>query len=213
MQVADQVQRVFQVSLLGLALLLQEVGQVEVPHQEEVLLLLGDVLARGDKCRVDRLGAELQRPEQVLELPEVEDVFGDVLTPLGFGYVHDGSVFLFLLFGGRLVFRELWPGLLPYLPTVSAWRPRSLAGTPVRCPRAVRHRSDCFRFLLPALSARPFPLPRRRGKRVPSRMSRAGRPYLIQTLGSVRCLRKYCCDLSRLRDWSTMFFVSVRIVR
>lgn len=155
MQVADQVQCVFQVSLLGLSLLLQEVGQVEVPHQEKVLLLLGDVLARGDECRVDRLGAELQRPEQVLELPEVEDIFGDVLTPLGFGYVHDGSVFLFLLFGGRLVFRELWPGLLPYLPTVSAWRPRSLAGTPVRCPGASRHRSD-FRFLLPSLSARSF---------------------------------------------------------
>ena len=212
MQVADQVQRVFQVSLLGLALLLQEVGQVEVPHQEKVLLFLGDVLARGDECRVDCLGAELQGPEQVLELPEVEDVFGDVLTPLGFGYVHDGSVFLFLRFGGRLVFRELWPGLLPYLPTVSAWRPRSLAGTPVRCPRAVRHRSDCFRFLLPSLSARPPPSCRR-DSQVPSRMSRAGRSYLIQTLGSVRCLRKYCCDLSRLRDWSTMFFVSVRIVR
>ena len=37
--------------------------------------------------------------------------------------------------------------------------------------------------------------------------------YLIHVLAPVRCLRKYCCDLSRLRDWSTMFFVSLRIVR
>ena len=36
--------------------------------------------------------------------------------------------------------------------------------------------------------------------------------YLIHFF-SVRCFRKYCCDLSRLRDWSTMFLVSVRIVR
>lgn len=25
--------------------------------------------------------------------------------------------------------------------------------------------------------------------------------------------RKYCCDLSRLRDWSIIVFVSLRIVR
>ena len=123
--VLNQVQRVFQMSFLLLALLPEQVRKVHVPEQEYVFLLLADVLAGGDERRKDRFGTELQRPEQVFQLPQIENVFGDVLPPFRFGDVH----------------------------------------------------------------------------------------YLIQVLGPVRCLRKYCCDFKRLRDCSTMFFVSVRIVR
>ena len=133
-QIADQVQRVFQVPLLLLALLAQQVGDIHVPQQENVFLLLGNILPRSDELREDRFGAELQRPQQVFQLPEVEDVFGDILAPFVFGDVH--------------------------------------------CP----------------------------WRAVPPR-------YLIQFFGASRWRRKYCCDLSRLRDWSTMFLVSFRIVR
>ena len=124
-EVLNQMQRMLQMAFLLLALLPEQVGEVHVPEQEDVLLLLADVLAGGDERRKDRLGAELQGPEQVLQLPQVEDVFGDILTPFCFGDIH----------------------------------------------------------------------------------------YLIHVLGPGRCLRKYCCDFKRLRDWSTMFLVSVRIVR
>ena len=87
-QVADQMERVFQMALLLLALLPEQVGEVQIPEQEDVLLLLGDVPARGDERREDRLGAELQRPQQVFQLPEVEYVFGDIFPPFGFRYVH-----------------------------------------------------------------------------------------------------------------------------
>ena len=75
---------------------MQQVGDVHVPEQEYVLLLVGDVLAGGYERREDRFGAELQRPQQVLQLPEVEDVFGDVFAPFGLGYIHD-VVFVSLL--------------------------------------------------------------------------------------------------------------------
>ena len=68
--------------------LTEQVRQIHVPEQEDVLLLLADVLARGDQRREDGLGAELQRPEQILQLPEVENVFGDVLPPFCFCNVH-----------------------------------------------------------------------------------------------------------------------------
>ena len=45
---------------------------------------------------VNGFGAELQRPQQVFQLPEVEDVFGDVFAPFGLGYIHD-VVFVSLL--------------------------------------------------------------------------------------------------------------------
>ena len=93
-QVADQVERMLQVPFLVLAFLVQEVGDVHVPQQVDVLLLLGDVLAGGDQCREDRLGTELQRPQQVFQLPEVKNVFGDVLPPLGLCYIHVVCVFL-----------------------------------------------------------------------------------------------------------------------
>ena len=48
-QVADQMERVFQMALLLLALLPEQVGEVQIPEQEDVLLLLGDVPARGDE--------------------------------------------------------------------------------------------------------------------------------------------------------------------
>ena len=69
-------------TLLLLALLPEQVGEVQIPEQEDVLLLLGDVPARGDERRENRLGAELQRPQQVFQLPEVEYVFGDIFLPL-----------------------------------------------------------------------------------------------------------------------------------
>ena len=87
-QVADQVQRVLEVSLLLLALLAQQVDDVHVPHEEDRAARLVEVLARGDELRVDRLGAELQGPQQVLQLPQVEDVFGDVLAAFGLCDVH-----------------------------------------------------------------------------------------------------------------------------
>ena len=77
-QVLNQVERMFQMPFLLLAFLTEQVRQIHVPEQEDVLLLLADVLARGDQRREDGLGAELQRPEQILQLPEVENVFGDV---------------------------------------------------------------------------------------------------------------------------------------
>ena len=76
-QVPYQMQRMLQVSLFLFALFAQQVGDVHVPEQVVVALSLFDS-ARGDKLRVDGLGAELERPEQVLDLPEVENVFGDV---------------------------------------------------------------------------------------------------------------------------------------
>ena len=39
-------------------------------------------------------GTELQRPQQVFQLPEVKNVFGDVLPPLGLCYIHVVCVFL-----------------------------------------------------------------------------------------------------------------------
>ena len=53
---------------------------LDVYKRQVVALSLFDS-ARGDKLRVDGLGAELERPEQVLDLPEVENVFGDVFPP------------------------------------------------------------------------------------------------------------------------------------
>lgn len=44
-QVADQVERMFQMPFFVFALLMQQVGDVHVPEQEYVLLLVGDVLA------------------------------------------------------------------------------------------------------------------------------------------------------------------------
>ena len=93
-QIADQVERMLQVPFLVLAFLMQEVGDVHVPQQVDVLLLLGDVLAGGDQRRENRLGAELQRPQQVFQLPEIKDVFGDVLPPLDLCYIHVVCVFL-----------------------------------------------------------------------------------------------------------------------
>ena len=87
-QVLNQVEHMFQMPFLLLAFLTEQVRQIHVPEQEDVLLLLADVLARGDQRREDGLGAELQRPEQILQLPEVENVFGDVLPPFCFCNVH-----------------------------------------------------------------------------------------------------------------------------
>ena len=123
-QVLNQMQRVLQMSFFLLAFLAQQPRNVEVPHQECGLLFLGQFGPRGNQLRVNRFGAELQGPQQVFYLPQIEYVFGYVLPPSGLCDVH----------------------------------------------------------------------------------------YLIHFF-SVRCFRKYCCDLSRLRDWSTMFLVSVRIVR
>jgi len=94
-QVGDQVQRVVEVPLPLLALLPQQVGDVHIPFQIEPLLRLGEV-AGGDELGVNGFGAELQRPQQVFQLPEVEDVFGDVFAPFGLGYIHD-VVFVSLL--------------------------------------------------------------------------------------------------------------------
>ena len=88
MEVLDQMQRVLQMAFLLLALLPEQVGEIHVPEQEDVFLLLADVLAGGDERREDRLGAELQRPEQIFQLPQIEDVFGDILTPFCFGDIH-----------------------------------------------------------------------------------------------------------------------------
>ena len=91
--VGDEVERMLQVALLVLALLVEQIDDVHVPEQEEVLLLLGDVLARLDELREDGLGAELQRAQQVLELPQIEDVFGDVFAPFGLCYIHCSTFF------------------------------------------------------------------------------------------------------------------------
>ena len=61
-----------------------------------LLLLLAQALLLLHELGIDGLGAELQRAEQVLQLPEVEDVFGDVFAPFGLGYIHD-VVFVSLL--------------------------------------------------------------------------------------------------------------------
>ena len=170
MQVLNQVQRVFKMSFFLFALLLEQVGQIEVPEQEDVFLLFGDVLAGGDQRREDRLGTELQSAQQIFQLPQVKDIFGDIFAPFGFGNVH---------FSLNLCFLE-YPA------------PRRLLPSPSFLPTSQVRRSGG------SLSCPPRPLSAR---------------YLIQVLGPGRCLRKYCCDLSRLRDWSTMFLVSVRIVR
>ena len=105
----------------------------------------------------------------------------------------------------RLVFRSqvCFPGC-----------PVCFSGCPVRSPaaRLVFRSQVCFpgcpvRFLTVRLPGPPAPRP--------FSLPLVGYFFelTIQVVGPVRCLRKYSCDLSRLRDWSTMFFVSLRIVR
>ena len=102
-QVGDQVERVIQVSLLLLPLLPQQVGELHVPLQIDELLLFPEV-AGCHELGKNRFGAELQRPQQVFDLPEVEDVFGDVFASFGLGDIHDGGVYLV-----RLSQSVVWP--------------------------------------------------------------------------------------------------------
>ena len=77
-QVGDQVQRVFEVALLLLALLAQQVHDIHIPEENFLFLLFGKS-ERLHEFRINRFGAELQCAQQVFQLPEVEDVFGDIL--------------------------------------------------------------------------------------------------------------------------------------
>ncbi len=86
-KIADQMERVIEVSALLLALLAQQVGDLHIPLQKYQFSVVGQ-LARRDQLRIYRLGAELQRPQQILQLPEVEDVFGDILLAFRLCYVH-----------------------------------------------------------------------------------------------------------------------------
>ena len=86
-QIRNQMKRMIQVSLPFLTLLPQKIGDIHVPLQIEPLLRLGES-ARLYQLGMYRFRAELQRPQQVLQLPEIQNIFGDILPPLRFGDVH-----------------------------------------------------------------------------------------------------------------------------
>ena len=60
-----------------LLFLTQQVGNIHIPEQHDILLLLWQV-AWCDKLRVDSLRAELQSAQQILKLPQIEDVLGNI---------------------------------------------------------------------------------------------------------------------------------------
>ena len=82
-----------EVAALLLALLAQQRGQIEIPCQNLVLALLGH-LARRHQLRIYRLGAKLQCPQQILQLPQVEYVLRNVLLAFRLCYIH---IIMFLL--------------------------------------------------------------------------------------------------------------------
>ena len=86
-KVAYKVERMVEVAALLLALLAQQRGQIEIPCQNLVLALLGHV-ARRHQLRIYRLGAKLQRPQQILQLPQVEYVLRNVLLAFRLCYIH-----------------------------------------------------------------------------------------------------------------------------
>lgn len=82
-QVADQVERMSQMSF-RLCLLMQQVGDVYVPEQEYVLLLVGDITAGGYERREDRLGLNAAPAAGPPAARGERDVFGDVFPAFGF---------------------------------------------------------------------------------------------------------------------------------
>ena len=75
-------------SALLFSLLAQQAGELHIPDQRLLLLLLAQALLLLHELGIDGLGAELQRAEQVLQLPEVEDVLGDIFLALALCDIH-----------------------------------------------------------------------------------------------------------------------------
>lgn len=87
-QIGNQVHRVLQMSALLFSLLAQQAGELHIPDQRLLLLLLAQALLLLHELGIDGLGAELQRAEQVLQLPKVEDVLGDIFLALALCNIH-----------------------------------------------------------------------------------------------------------------------------
>ena len=75
-------------SALLFSLLAQQAGELHIPDQRLLLLLLAQALLLLHELGIDGLGAELQRAEQVLQLPEVEDVLGNIFLALALCNIH-----------------------------------------------------------------------------------------------------------------------------
>ena len=86
-EVGDEVQGVVEVARLLLTLLSEQPCDIHIPRQEQLLLLRVE-LARLYECCIDRLGRELQRTQQIFQLPQVEDVLGNILFAFLLCYIH-----------------------------------------------------------------------------------------------------------------------------
>ena len=93
LQVGNEVQRMVQMSLLLLALFAQEVAQLHIPEKYR-LLLLGCSLALGNECRPNRLGTELQGSKKIFELPEIENIFGNIFATTTLSDIHTFLLFV-----------------------------------------------------------------------------------------------------------------------
>jgi hypothetical protein len=95
LHITNKVEGVCKVALLLFALLFEQSHEAHIPHKELLFLLLVEVGVGLNKGVVDSLGREPKRTKEVFELPEVEDIFGDVLAPFLLCYIHmEGLCFL-----------------------------------------------------------------------------------------------------------------------
>ena len=87
-QVGNKVQGVVDMSLTLLTLLAKEVYNLHIPVEDILLLLFVGTLDAVDKCSIYCLRAKLQGSQQVLDLPKVEYILGDILFAFLKCYKH-----------------------------------------------------------------------------------------------------------------------------
>ena len=80
-------------SALVFALFAQQSHEAHIPHKNLLFVALVAVVGF-DEGGIDSLGAKFEGSEQVFELPEVEDILGDIFAAFLLCYIHNGAIFL-----------------------------------------------------------------------------------------------------------------------